>query len=82
MGISPTLTSEMDISVEVYPQSLTSKLPGNLELMILDETGKTVMQAVANETESLEFQFTGEPGEQFSVKVMMGDMSVTQPFLV
>lgn len=82
VGISPTATSEMNISVEIYPQTLPLQLPPDLELMILDDSGKSVMRAISRGTEILEFQFTGEPGEQFSVKVMIGDISITEPFLI
>jgi hypothetical protein len=72
----------MDISVEVYPTGGYTRLPEDLKLMVLDEAGKSVMQADARCSEGLEFQFSGEPGEQFSVKVVLGEVSVTEEFLI
>jgi hypothetical protein len=50
--------------------------------MVLDEQGKSVLQAEAGNSEGLEFQFRGEPGESFSVKVTLGNLSITQEFLI
>jgi hypothetical protein len=50
--------------------------------MVLDEQGKSVLQAEAGNSESIEFQFSGEPGESFSVKVALGDFSITEEFLL
>ena len=50
--------------------------------MVLDEQGKAVLQAEAGNSEGLEFQFSGELGESFSVKVTLSDFSITQEFLI
>lgn len=82
VGLSKTDESEIDISVEVYPTNGQKNLPHDLQLMILDEEGETLMQARANKTDNLLFEFNGEPGEHFSVKVVLGDFSVTENFLI
>ncbi len=82
VGLTPTAASEIDISVEIYPLVAQTNLPGELQLIILDETEKPVMQASPGGSSSLEFQFSGEPGETFSVKVALGDMIVTETFLL
>lgn len=73
---------DIDISVEVYPTNGQTNLPNNLQLMVLDDEGETVMQARANKTENLLFELSGEPGEHFSVKLALGDFSVTENFLI
>lgn len=82
VGLTPTPSSELDISVEVYPLAGQPYLPSDLQLMVLDERGKSVMQANAGNSESIEFQFSGEAGESFSVKVALGEFSITEEFLV
>ncbi|MBE9096500.1 DUF1822 family protein [Tychonema sp. LEGE 07203] len=74
--------SEIDISVEVCPTKNQTFLPNNLQLMVLDEQGETLMQARANSTENLLFELIGEPGEYFTVKLVLGDFSVTEQFLI
>ncbi|MEG3895277.1 MULTISPECIES: DUF1822 family protein [unclassified Microcoleus] len=73
---------DIDISVEVYPTNGQTNLPKDLQLMVLDDGGKTVMQAIANKTENLVFEFTAEPGEHFTVKLALGDFTVTEKFSI
>ncbi len=73
---------DIDISVEVYPTNGQKNLPNDLQLMVLDDEGETLMQARANKTENLLFELSGEPGEHFTVKLALGDVSVTENFLI
>jgi hypothetical protein len=50
--------------------------------MVLDERGTAVLQAEAGNSESIEFHFSGELGESFSVKVALGEVSITEEFLI
>ena len=50
--------------------------------MVLDENGDVVLQAIAKSTETIQLKFKGELGERFSVKVALGEVSVTEAFLV
>ncbi|MBW4683075.1 MAG: DUF1822 family protein [Microcoleus vaginatus WJT46-NPBG5] len=78
--LTPSNDSEIEVSVEVIPAESQIELPQNLQLIILDEIDKPVMQAEAGSSESLEFQFSCEPGERFSVKLVLGDAIVTELF--
>ncbi|HBK98477.1 MAG TPA: hypothetical protein DD001_14740 [Microcoleaceae bacterium UBA10368] len=82
VGLSKIDESEIDISVEVYPTNGQKNLPHDLQLIVLDDEGKTLMLARANKTDNLLFEMSGEPGEHFSVKVVLGDFSVTENFLI
>ena len=82
VGLAPTPSPELDITVEVYPIGSQPYLPSELQLIVLDEQGKSVLQAEAGNSESIEFQFSGEPGESFSIKVALGDFSVTEEFFI
>lgn len=82
VGLNPITSSEIDISVQVYPQISQLYLPQDLQMMILDETGKSVMQSEAGGSENLQFNFRGERGEHFSIKIVLGDVSITQGFVV
>lgn len=82
VGLSPTSSPQLDITVEVCPIGSQPYLPRELQVMVLDEQGKAVLQAEAGNSEGLEFQFSGELGESFSVKVTLGDFSITQEFLI
>lgn len=82
LGLTPLDTSELDVWVGVHPVGGQTQLPEDLQLVILNASGEPVMQAQANNTESLQFQFSGELGEQFSVCMILGDVSVTEAFVI
>ncbi len=74
---------EMDITVEVHPSSGQDYLPPNLQLQVLDEDRAAVMEAQArSENKNIQFNFSGEPGERFSVKVALGNVSVIEDFVI
>lgn len=80
--LKPVVSEETNISVEVYPTKGQSYLPQDLQLMVLDERGEAVMQAIARSTRTIQLLFSGKQGEHFSVKVALGDVSVTEAFLI
>lgn len=82
IGIKPTNSPELDISVELYPTNNQVYLPPDLELIVLDDEGEAVMQAKSRSTESIQLEFSGEPGESFGVKVALGEFSITEEFLI
>ena len=81
VGITaPSTHVERNITVEVYPLAMSPHLPQIMTLAVLDESGKAVLQAEGGHSEGLEFQFSGEPGERFSVKVSTQDQSILEKF--
>ncbi len=74
---------EMDIIVEVRPTTGQTYLPPNLQLVVLDFEGITVMEAqTRSSNKNIQLQFSAEAGEQFSVKLALGDISVTEDFVI
>jgi hypothetical protein len=58
-------------------------LPSNLQLMVMDEDAETVIDARArSDNKSIQLEFDGEPGDHFGVKVAVGDVSVTENFVI
>jgi hypothetical protein len=83
VAIAGESEQEMDISVEVQPPQGQTYLPSNLQLMVLDEEGEAVIDAHArSDNKTIQLEFGGEPGDRFSVKVALGDVSVTENFVV
>ena len=82
VGLEPTASAAVDITVEVCPIGIQLYLPPELQVMVLDEQGKIVLQADAGNSESIEFQFSGELGEGFSVKVALENDSITETFII
>lgn len=81
MEVTPTRTAvEYQIKMELCPIAKEGYLPQSLHLSLMDEVGKTVLQAESNDSEGLEFQFSGEPGERFSVKISWQDYIFIETF--
>ncbi|MBD2088833.1 DUF1822 family protein [Microcoleus sp. FACHB-1515] len=78
--IAPRTTSEYQIRIELYPTGAEAYLPRSLHLSLIDEAGKTILQAENSNSEGLEFQFAGEPGEQFSVKISLQEDTIIEAF--
>lgn len=82
VGINPEDEGEMNILVEVYPTNNQSHLPPELQVRVLDESGISVMEAQARTTRNIQFEFSGELGEKFSIKLALGDVSITEGFVI
>lgn len=74
---------EIEISVEIQPSPSHTYLPDYLELMVLDEAGEVVIDAhTRSDNKSIQLAFTGESGDRFSVKLVLGNINVTENFLI
>ena len=76
---------ELNIRLQVYPTNGSILLPPSLQLTVLDETGTTFpeLQVQARSADNcIQLEFTGRPGEQFSVKLALGDDSITEDFQI
>lgn len=83
VAITPSSEQELDISVEVQPPNGQTYLPSNLQLMVLDEDGEVVIDARSrSDNKTMELEFNGEPGDRFAIKVALGNVSVTENFII
>jgi hypothetical protein len=83
VALTPESKQKMDILVEVHPKRGETYLPPHLQLMLLDDLGEAVMEAQARNANSyIQLQFSGSPGERFSVKVTLGDVSAIENFVI
>lgn len=77
-----TASSEIEILVKVYAANDKILLPENLQLILLDQSGQSVMHAEARSTKSMLLKFSGEAGENFAIKVALGNNSITEKFFI
>jgi hypothetical protein len=83
VSLTPKNEQEMDINVEVQPKNDQTYLPPNLQLIVLDNLGEAVMEAIARSANNyMQLQFSGSLGERFSVKVALEDVSVVENFVI
>lgn len=78
-------SEEIDIRLRVYPTGQQNYLPPGLQLIVLDESGDSLPEFKAearNADDWIQREFSGEPGERFSVTVALGDDSITENFVI
>lgn len=83
--VTPATDEEADIRLQVYPASRQLYLPQGLQLGVLDENNATVpeLEATARSADiCVQLAFSVQPGEQFSVQLALGDVSITEDFLL
>jgi len=82
VSVTPESNEKLCISLQVYPAGEQTDLPENLQMSLLDEFKRNLMQARANRTDSLMVELTGIQGEHFSVKVALDNTSITENFVI
>ncbi|MGJ3251890.1 MAG: DUF1822 family protein [Elainellaceae cyanobacterium] len=82
VGLMVTPNPEMDIWVRLCPVNHHARLPPELEVLILDEADIPVMQAQSRNTEMIQLKFGGKTGEKFSIRVVLGDIIISETFMV
>ena len=76
-------SDEKKIIVELHPVHDQKYLPSGLQIIILDEAETAVMEAKAKtENKKIELEFSAAVGDNFSIKVALGDVSVTENFML
>lgn len=83
--VTATGTEDFTIIVRLSPtnESDNQLLPQGIQLLVLDETGAVYMSGqVVEDSPYVEHIFTGKSGEEFSIKVVLGDMSQVEDFLI
>ncbi|ELS03241.1 Protein of unknown function (DUF1822) [Xenococcus sp. PCC 7305] len=74
---------EIDISAKICPINTSLYLPQGLEIMILDDSQRSVLQATArNNNENIEFLFSGQSGEFFSIKASLNESHIVETFVI
>lgn len=72
-----------NILLQVHPIGNRPYLPSLLQLIVLDESGSVFLEAQARSADNyIQLLFSGRPGEQFSVKVALGDASIVEDFVI
>ncbi len=80
--LMPKTEREVDIRLRVYPTGGQLCLPPNLQLSVWDESGICLETQARSIDNWIQLEFSGEKGEHFSVKVALGDVSVTEDFVI
>jgi len=83
MELRPASAQKTDLIVQLHPTGGEIFLPPSLQLIVLDESGAVFLEARARRADNyIQLQFSGTPGERFSVKVALGDVGITENFTI
>lgn len=78
----PETNQKINIILQVHPMSQTY-LPHYTRLTVFDESGANFLEAQARSADNfIQLQFSGVPGEYFSVEVALGVASITEEFAI
>lgn len=81
--LTPKTSVEIQIRMQVHPTDEQVYLPENLAVRVLDENGATVMSAHAKTANThITLELGAQVGEQFSVRLELGNTNVTENFVV
>ena len=74
---------EINIVVGLHPIDGKQYLPPLISIMLLDDEETVVMEAKAkSDNKKIELEFSASPGDCFSIKIVLGDVSVIEDFIV
>ncbi len=83
IAILPKPNQRFAVLSRVYPLQDQSFLPANLKLIGLDEMGESLFEIRARERDDyIQFKFTADPGDRFSLQVNLNSASVTKHFII
>ncbi len=75
-------SSEVEITLRVYPTGDDVYLTPNLKLIVLSENEVFQEVTARSEDRIIQCQFTGELGEEFTVQLVLGEAVVSEDFLI
>lgn len=74
---------QVGIRLRVYPTANEAYLPTDLKLILLDEAEQTLWEVTARRADVyIQIKLNGQLGEQFSVRVALGDANITENFVI
>ena len=81
--LRPESECKTSILLQVHPTGSQIFLPPLLQMIVLDETEAVFLEAKARRADNyIQLQFSGTTGERFSVKLALGEVSITENFAI
>ncbi|MFE1746263.1 DUF1822 family protein [Coleofasciculus sp. H7-2] len=81
--LQPENRERLGIHLQLCSINPQTPLPPQLKLMVLTESGEIFREITASGTDTfMQYEFSGQMGEPFSVKVALGDISITEAFVI
>ncbi len=88
VAIAPKTAQRIGVFLQLRPVGKLDKLPGNLKMTVLGESGEIRQEAIARcdsqgqgKDKSLELRFSPPPGAYFQVQVTLNNITVIENFI-
>ncbi|MEZ2228919.1 DUF1822 family protein [Microcoleus sp.] len=79
---NPEPNKKWNILLQLRPGGGQTYLPPDVQMIVLD-AGEVFLEARSRSADNwIQLEFTGQPGERFSVKVALGDASIVEDFAI
>ena len=83
LTIMPEAGQSINIVVQVHPIDDETYLRQYLKLVLLSTDGEVMYKVSARSSDNvIKIEFKGQPGKQFQIEVVLGDVSVTENFVI
>ncbi|MBD0385493.1 MAG: DUF1822 family protein [Nostoc sp. C3-bin3] len=83
LQLTPTDSEVFDIRLRIYPGDDSIHLSPGLQMIVLDESGNTVMEVQARSADDwMQLEFSCQHEERFSVNIVLGEISLIEEFVV
>ncbi|MFE1746975.1 DUF1822 family protein [Coleofasciculus sp. H7-2] len=80
--INPESEEKTNILLQVHPTGSQTYLPPSLKLIVLNDGSNFLEAESRNADDYIQLEFSGSPGEQFSVRVALGNASIQEDFVI
>ncbi|HIK08366.1 MAG TPA: DUF1822 family protein [Trichormus sp. M33_DOE_039] len=81
--IAPAANQKTSVRLQLHATGNQMYLPAGVHLKVLDNAGAVFLEAQARSADNyVQLQFRGDLQEEFSVQVSLGDMSITENFVI
>jgi len=82
-GLTPSEHQEIIVCFRVYPVSGQKFLPETLTFALLSDSGEILKDVTVEGNKHVIVQeLKGLPGEQFDIRIALGDISITEHFVI
>lgn len=83
VSLQPKEDNQLGILLQIYRVDQATELPPHLKLIVLTATGEVFREITATETNTfIQYELSGQPGENFSVQVVLEKASFTETFVI
>jgi hypothetical protein len=83
VGVLPKPDGKMLVLARLYPVQQKPHLPTGLQLAGIDDAGNSFFEIQARlRDDSIQFKFTADPGDRFTLRVSLDNTAVTENFIV